>query len=333
MGGGWCEDLAECTTRAFGKPGNDGDCYIGSSNESCFSTAGARTPGIDPPFQEVMDFRDIPSCNGARWCGGLMMNQPETNPLTYDWNKVLVPYCDGGSFGGSRDDPVPSVLNGSNSHHGAGPVEVYFRGFNNLKAVVDSLVTDHGLGNASHVLISGDSAGGLATYWHASWYAQRLAHATVVSAPDSGFFFFDPDRFARWGTSLGWVTSFMNSTGALNQDCVAAQRAAGKDVLDCRWPDMAVRHTPEVPTFVVNSKYDPALLSISEGMSSSSGPTLINDVGRTLVDRVNQSALLSSTVNAAFLTSCFQVRAMAVCGPACARACVRACAGMVHIAA
>ena len=58
MGGGWCEDLAECTTRAFGKPGNDGDCYIGSSNESCFSTAGARTPGIDPPFQEVMDFRD-----------------------------------------------------------------------------------------------------------------------------------------------------------------------------------------------------------------------------------------------------------------------------------
>ena len=103
--------------------GAGGDCYIGSSNESCFATAGARTPGTTPAFAQQMDFRDIPSCNGARWCGGLMMNNPATNPLSHDWNKVLIPYCDGGSFGGNREDAVLSVLNGSNTHHEAGFVQ------------------------------------------------------------------------------------------------------------------------------------------------------------------------------------------------------------------
>ena len=158
MGGGWCEDLESCAKRAFGP-----DCYIGSSNTSCFATAGARTPGTTPPFAETMDFRNIPSCNGARWCGGLMMNDPAKNPLSHDWNKVLIPYCDGGSFGGNNESTVAAVAPGS-VHRAAGPVSLYFRGFRNLNAVIDDLLESHGLGKATAVLLSGDSAGGLATY-------------------------------------------------------------------------------------------------------------------------------------------------------------------------
>ena len=28
------------------------------------------------------------------------------NPLMYDWNKALLKYCDGASFGGNRDEPI-----------------------------------------------------------------------------------------------------------------------------------------------------------------------------------------------------------------------------------
>ncbi len=104
-----------------------------------------------------------------------MMNDPARNPLTHDWNKVLLPYCDGGSFAGNLDGSVPSRLHETNSHHAAGPVDLFFRGFRNLNAVADALQADHGLGNATHVLISGDSAGGLATYWHASWCVRAAA--------------------------------------------------------------------------------------------------------------------------------------------------------------
>ncbi len=37
----------------------------------------------------------------ATCLGRLMSNDPAHNPTTYDWNHVLVPYCDGMSFTGA----------------------------------------------------------------------------------------------------------------------------------------------------------------------------------------------------------------------------------------
>jgi hypothetical protein len=98
MGGGWCQSEAACTSRAY-KPG---DCYRGSSNESCFNSNSDAVPGVK--FNQTMDFLDIPCINGARWGGGLLMNDPATNPLSWDWNKVEMQYCDGGSYGGDNDN-------------------------------------------------------------------------------------------------------------------------------------------------------------------------------------------------------------------------------------
>jgi hypothetical protein len=96
MGGGWCTSVASCAARAYAP-----SCYIGSSNTSCFSwtvNGGNSIPNVT--YESPILFDDIPSCLGARWCGGLMINDQDTNPLTSQWNKVLVPYCDGGSFAG-----------------------------------------------------------------------------------------------------------------------------------------------------------------------------------------------------------------------------------------
>ena len=103
MGGAWCEDVAECADRAYGS-----DCYFGSSNASCFATAGSRVPGA--VFNDTMDLYDIPACDGARWCGGLMSNNAATNPTTHDWNKVLVHYCDGTSYSGVARGSAAATL-------------------------------------------------------------------------------------------------------------------------------------------------------------------------------------------------------------------------------
>jgi hypothetical protein len=82
MGGGWCESLESCAARAYAPT-----CYIGSSDPTCFAeTPGDSLPGVN--FSSVMDFTAIPSCLGARWCGGLMSNDSVHNPLAWDWNKV-----------------------------------------------------------------------------------------------------------------------------------------------------------------------------------------------------------------------------------------------------
>lgn len=89
----------------------------------------------------------------------MMMNNPKLNPLTYDWNKVLIPYCDGGSFAGNNESVSYVDVRGK-------MMPLYFRGFRNLNAVLDDLVANHGLGDVTDALVSGDSAGGLASYWH-----------------------------------------------------------------------------------------------------------------------------------------------------------------------
>eukprot|EP00051_Salpingoeca_urceolata_P009780 m.118854 g.118854 ORF g.118854 m.118854 type:complete len:430 (+) comp16444_c0_seq1:1528-2817(+) len=290
MGGGWCESIESCTTRAYGK-----DCYIGSSNESCFATAGARVPGMSPPFNTTMDFRHIPSCLGARWCGGLMMNDPALNPVTWDWNKVLLPYCDGGSFSGNNESVTWVQVDGETK-------PLYFRGFRNFMAVLNDLQRNHALGQATDVVVSGDSAGGLATYYHVDTYASVLPKAIVRGAPDSGFFFYD-STYPQWGKSLDWVVSYMNSTAGLNQACVRDHVAKGMDPLQCRFPEVTVEHV-QTPLFVLNSKIDPALDEIVGGERGGNASN-VNRMAGELVALVHDR-VLSKPHNAAFITSCHE---------------------------
>ena len=98
QGGGWCQSLADCAHRGYsGTKG--GQCLIGSSNPDCFGH-GEEQLSQGLPFAEKMSLLDIPTCNGARWCGALLLSNQTQNPLAYGWNKLYIPYCDGGSFGG-----------------------------------------------------------------------------------------------------------------------------------------------------------------------------------------------------------------------------------------
>lgn len=88
-------------------------------------------------------------------------------------------------------------------------VPLHFRGRVNLQAVVDAAKAQHGLDAADNVVIGGDSAGGLATYWSADWWSEQLPNTRVAAAPDSGFFFHftgGPNP-TQWADSLGWVVA------------------------------------------------------------------------------------------------------------------------------
>ena len=192
--------------------------------------------------------------------------------------------------------------------NGTSNLPLYFRGGRNAAAVFDHLIATQGLGDAEEVLLSGDSAGGLACYSHADSLQRLLPKARVLVAPDSGYFFsYDLDR--GWPQALvGFVAANGNATAFLDQSCVAARVAAGVEPLDCILPEVAAPHIA-APLFVMNSKYDPALLAISAGENGRNA-SATNRVGAQLVASVNATVLsppnVNAAINAAFMPSCFE---------------------------
>ena len=87
--------------------------------------------------------------------------------------------------------------------------------------------------------------------------ARSLSRADSKSSP--------PPFTARpeWPAFLEWIASAMNSTAGLDASCVAAAAKAGRSPGEaCTLPEDVAPHI-DVPLFVMNSKYDPAMLSIS----------------------------------------------------------------------
>jgi len=295
MGGGWCESIESCTSRAFSER-----CYVGSSNTSCFlnEPLSNRLPGNLSAFKPLMNITAIPSLIGARWAGGPAMTDPSTNPLTASWNYVEISYCSGGSFSGNNASTTSVVVNGEKR-------DLHFRGGRNLDAVIDDLSKRHGLDAATRVIVTGASAGGLATYWHTDRLAARLSQAFVVGVPDSGFFLAVRDLDPGWPTRLQWIAEYMNSTAYLNQACVgAALRRGASPAAACTLPEDVAPFMVS-PVFAMNSRFDPALDSISAGISG--GDTAkVNRVGGLVADGINRTVLGTSPLNAAFVTACHE---------------------------
>ena len=175
--------------------------------------------------------------------------------------------------------------------------------------------------DATELVVSGGSAGGLATYLHADRFRDALLSssgnsgggggggggARVTAMPHSGFF---PDyelKGAEAGTQKGhfhsgqkWVFEAMNATGSLNAACVEALSPRGE-----AWKCIFAEHTApfiSTPVFALQSQYD-RWTSGSEFGASSQDVAMIREQG-SLVSGLVQSSLLSSAANGAFLDSC-----------------------------
>ena len=99
---------------------------------------------------------------------GYMDASPSTNPTFATFHRAHLHYCDGASFSGDRSAPyVPP---------GEGKKPLYFRGRRVLQALLQS-VAEAGMRDATEVLFSGGSAGGIAAMHSASVARSLVPHA------------------------------------------------------------------------------------------------------------------------------------------------------------
>jgi hypothetical protein len=184
-----------------------------------------------------------PSADGGPH--GLFGFDAASNPFTHNWNHVFIGYCDGASYAGDVQAPV--VVGASSLH---------FRGRAIRDAVVDTL-GPRGMGQASDVILTGCSAGGLATYLHADTVHARLNASTrFVAAPSAGFFLDVPSFGGNrvYTPNYQYVFHMQNVSGAINQACVASRTPTG-DAWRCFMAPYTVGFV-RAPLFIINSLYD-----------------------------------------------------------------------------
>ncbi|KAE9611309.1 putative pectinacetylesterase/NOTUM [Lupinus albus] len=151
---------------------------------------------------------------------GILSNDPSLNPDFYNWNRVKLRYCDGASFTG---DTV--FTNGTNT--------LYFKGQKIWEAIIKDLIPK-GLGKASKALLSGCSAGGLATFHQCDNLATHLPNAHVKCLSDAGFFLDAKDISSKYT-----MRNFFR----------------GVVELQCYFPQNALKYISP-PYFILNTAYD-----------------------------------------------------------------------------
>merc|ERR1712190_505245 len=139
---------------------------------------------------------------------------------------------------------------------GSGTI-LHYRGRAILDAEIKSLLVDRGMNKATDVVVSGCSAGGLATFLHCDHWAAAIKQATdgvakVACMPDSGFFL-DEDRAPKYGSNMRNVYKFQESSAAgLNAACVAAHMSDPEKCILAQWASEHIK----TPTFPLQSEYD-----------------------------------------------------------------------------
>ena len=214
---------------------------------------------------------------------GMTSTNCTANPAFCRWSVAYLPYCDGTSFSSARGPPVPVPTADSFS-----PVaKIFFRGRANLIAVLNDLLAHKGLTSATALVVSGHSAGGLATFLNADFVHSKLPASTSAglkffgAVPDGGFCAHQstprhacsfstmtsclhsavldaPNRAGspQYGTAMRALFAIGNASGSLTAQCVASRvGVTNSSPYDCLFPQYHGRFV-QTPIRATQSVYD-----------------------------------------------------------------------------
>lgn len=110
---------------------------------------------------------------------GILSNHPDNH--FKDWKKVYFHYCDGTGFQGTKKEPIQY-----------GDNMIWFRGHNITVERLDDLEKKLGLfSKAEEVVVSGESAGGLAALMWTNYVTEKVQKGKVRTLADASIFY-DP---------------------------------------------------------------------------------------------------------------------------------------------
>jgi hypothetical protein len=175
------------------------------------------------------------------------------NPDWASWHHIDVPYCSQDVHSGTATAP-------SSSSWG-----LYFAGHNIVRAVLDALDAAGGLRQATDIILTGASAGGIGVWINVDYIADRYPAARVTGVPIAGFYFYAWPYTGQNHTSStladfrpqAWPQHYALWQSYANEACVAAR--AGVDPWACLLANYSYPHVRSA-SFVVEAQTDQTVL-------------------------------------------------------------------------
>jgi len=203
---------------------------------------------------------------------------------------------------------------------------LYFSGHLNLITIVNHLKqTVPAFSRATDVLLTGDSAGGMGTFYNVDWLADTLTWATVKGVPVAGWFFpgfTDNQPEATWAppsTYQEWINNesgFMKAELAyiallynsyVHPNCLENEPLA----LHCGTVTVLYKHIKS-PLFVLQNMYDTNQLSAELLMPGCSGDSCTDNqtgyvryFGRSSRNSIQQILTNEDKKDGFFMPSCY----------------------------
>ncbi|KAL5716687.1 [Wnt protein] O-palmitoleoyl-L-serine hydrolase [Ranunculus cassubicifolius] len=179
---------------------------------------------------------------GPAQFSGIFSQDASHNPDFFNWNKLKIRYCDGASLSGH---PGGEFQNGT---------KLFFRGQLIWKAIIDE-VLPMGLADAKQALLSGCSAGGLATLIHCDDFREALPNnANVKCLADAAFFIDEKDISGNYTMRSFYrdVAHLQGVMRTLHKDCVSKMEPYKAR---CLFPQEIIKNI-KTPVFLVDPAYD-----------------------------------------------------------------------------
>ncbi|MED6114623.1 Pectin acetylesterase 3, variant 2 [Stylosanthes scabra] len=168
---------------------------------------------------------------------GILSNKPEENPDFFNWNRVKIRYCDGASFAGDSQNEAN---------------QLQFRGQKIWLAAIEELMSK-GMQKANQALLSGCSAGGLASIIHCDEFGSMFPKSTKVKCLSDAGFFLDAVDVSGGHTlrnMFGGVVTLQEVQKNLPKSCLNQL-----DPISCFFPQNLIQHV-QTPLFLLNAAYD-----------------------------------------------------------------------------
>ncbi|XP_057960980.1 pectin acetylesterase 12-like isoform X2 [Malania oleifera] len=168
---------------------------------------------------------------------GILSNRAEENPDFFNWNRVKIRYCDGASFAGDSRDQA---------------AQLEFRGQRIWLAAMEDLMSK-GMRHANQALLSGCSAGGLASILHCDEFRGLFPRTTRVKClADAGLFLDVADVSGGFTLKnlFSGVVSLQGVQRNLPRTCTNHL-----DPTSCFFPQNLISSI-KTPLFLLNAAYD-----------------------------------------------------------------------------
>ncbi|ONI29686.1 hypothetical protein PRUPE_1G208600 [Prunus persica] len=168
---------------------------------------------------------------------GILSNKAGENPDFYNWNRVKVRYCDGASFGGDSQNEA---------------AQLYFRGQRIWEAAMADLMSK-GMRYANQALLSGCSAGGVATVLHCDEFRAMFRGTTRVKCLSDAGLFLDVIDVSGRRTLRNMFRRVVSLQGAYKSLPWSCTNRLNPTL--CFFPQHLIASV-KTPLFLVNAAYD-----------------------------------------------------------------------------